>query len=198
MKLYKQQQQPFSPLYKMALLLLFLFSVVLVNAQSFYYVKDTKITIDESTIFYVADSGQVNQARLRDFEGQNLTKNQPLNKTGQLAVNNKHSKLKKSKNQQISKSSKKRTEKIQRSESIENIKSFPSDFFSSYQKGIAISATASNIEYNSKFLIENTTLKSLQGYSSDTNSETINNRFLFLNDYHLCQYMTRPPPLELY
>ncbi len=201
MKPLQQQLKPTLPSYKSAFMLLFLFSFTLtLNAQSFYFAKGTKITIDENTTFFVTDSGKVNQARLRVFEGQTSIKKQSLNETKQIAFNNKRSQSssKKNKKQSIAKSSKERAENSQGTKSVEFIKSCPDNFFSSYQQILAISASAPNIKYDPKFLIENIRLKLSHGYSADTKHEIISNNFLFFEDYHLAQYMTRPPPFEFY
>lgn len=197
MKPLLQLLKPILPLYKRASLLLFLISATqTLNAQSFYFVKGTEITIDETTTFFVTDSGKISQERLRDFEGQISIINHPLSETTQLIKSNLNPK--KEKKQSFSKSSKKRDETYQKAKASEFIKSFPYNFFSSYQEEVAILTSVSNIKYDPKFLNENIILKALQGYSAHINNEIINNIFLFFNDYHLSQYMTRPPPSEFY
>lgn len=201
MKPLLQLLKPILPLYKRASQLLFLLSATLtLHAQSFYFVKGTEITINETTTFFVTDSGKINQARLRDFEGQISAINHPLSETKQLVFNNKKSKpsSKKDKKQSVTKSSKKRAETYQKIKSVELIKLFPDNFFSSYQHVIAISVSVSHIKYDPKFLHENIILKALHGYSADINHEIVNNTFLLFDDYHLSQYMTRPPPFEFY
>ncbi|NML68716.1 hypothetical protein HHL23_02740 [Chryseobacterium sp. RP-3-3] len=201
MKPLLQQLKPNFPLYKKASLFLFLLTTALtLNAQSFYLVKGTKITIGETTTFVVTDSGKTNQVRQRDFEGQISTINDPLSETKQLVFNKKKSKLssKRDKKQSVSKSTKKRDETYQKAKPSEFIKPFLDNFFSSYQQFVAISASVTNIKYDQKFLNENIILKPLHGYSANVNHEIINNTFLFFNNYHLSQYVTRPPPFEVY
>ncbi len=94
MKLLLQLLKPILPLYKRVSLLLFLISAIQTfNAQSFYFVEGTQITIDETTTFFVTDSGKINQARLRNFEGQTSIINHSLSERTQLVFNNKKPKL---------------------------------------------------------------------------------------------------------
>ncbi|WP_312300826.1 hypothetical protein [Chryseobacterium sp.] len=201
MKLLLQLLKPILPLYKRVSLLLFLISAIQTfNAQSFYFVEGTQITIDETTTFFVTDSGKINQARLRNFEGQTSIINHSLSERTQLVFNNKKPKLnsKKEKKQSVSKSSKKGDKTFQKAKSAEFIKPFPYHFYSSCQQLVAVSISVSNINYDQKFLNENIILKSIHRYSDHVNNEIVNNTFLFFNDYHLSNHMTRPPPFEFY
>lgn len=199
MKFPQQQPKSILPLFKRASLLL-LFSLALTgNAQSFYFVKGTQITLDETTTFFVTDSGKVSQARLKNFEEEITENKQASNQTKQTVFNRKKFSSKKDDKKTASKSSEKKSENVQKikTESI-GLKPCPDHFISSYQQGMAVSASVPGIKYNSRFFIEHTTLKTLQGYSASTDHETVNNSFLFLNDYHWLQYVTRPPPFEFY
>ncbi|MDV7699291.1 hypothetical protein N6B72_20415 [Chryseobacterium soli] len=198
MKSLLQQLKPNFPLYKRASLLFFLCTIIFtLHAQSFYFVKGTEITIDETATFFITSSGKVNQAGLRDFEGQISVKKQTSTERKRLAFDNKKSRFssKKDKKQSVSKSSKEQPE-ISKKDPAEWIKPCPENFISSYQQGTAISASVPNMKFNPKFLLENTTLKPLHGYSANTDHEIIKNNFLFFTDYHLSQHMTRPPPLN--
>lgn len=200
MKHSTQQMKPVLSFYKRASLVLLVFLMVLkINAQNFYYEKGTDVTIRENTIFYIKDSGTISQAKLRDFEGQNIAQRQALNETKQVAFNDKKSKILsgKIKKDSLSKSLKEKAENYPKVEPIEFVKICPDNFFSSGLKGLAISVSIP-LQYNLKFLIENIRLKSIQGYSINTNNEIINDGLIFFKDYHLSFYTTRPPPFEFY
>ncbi|KMQ68974.1 hypothetical protein ACM39_06765 [Chryseobacterium sp. FH2] len=197
MKSYLQQLKPTFSLYKGASLLLFIFLMSSnLNSQAFYYVKGTKITIHDNTTFYITDSGNVDQVRLRNFEGEILIQKQTLHNTKNLTSNEKKSKSgpERVTKQSISKSSKEKIKTFPKIESVEFLKLCPDNFFSTYQKGIAISVSVPNIQYHSKFLIENIRYRLLHIYPKNTNNEIINNNLNFFKDYHLSQYITRPPP----
>lgn len=198
MKHSRQQMKPIVPFYKRASLLLLFLAALEINAQSFYYEKDTKITICENTTFYIADSGTVSQERLRDFERQPINQKQTLNETKKVAFNNKRSRLGSEKNTKdsISKSLKEQEINYPKAESTQFAKICPDNFFSPDQKGLTISL--STIQYSLKFLIENARLKSIQKYSVNTSNEINNDGLIFFKDYHLSSYMTRPPPFEFY
>lgn len=198
MKSLLQQLKPNFPLDKRASLLLFLCTTIFtLNAQSFYFVKGTEITIDETATLFITNSGKVNQEGLRVFEGQISVKKQISTERKQLTLNNKKTRFssKKDKKRLVSKSSNEKPE-ISKKDSVELIKPCSENFISSYQQRTAISTSVPDIKFNPKFLLENTILKSSHGYSTNTDHEIIKNNFLFLTDYHLSQYMTRPPPLN--
>lgn len=173
--------------------------IVKLHAQNFYYEKGTDVTIRENTIFYIKDSGTINQVKLRVFEGQNITQKQTLNKIKQVAFNDKKIKLdsEKIKKDSLSKSLKEKAENYPKVEPIQFVKTCPDNFFSSVSKGLAISISIP-LPYNLKFLIENIRFKSIHGYSINTNNEIINDGLIFFKDYHLSLYTTRPPPFEVY
>ncbi|WP_131705360.1 hypothetical protein [Chryseobacterium sp. BLS98] len=183
------------PLHKVALLVWLLFTITL-NAQSFYFVKGTQITIDETATFFITDSGKVNQAKLRDFEKQILVRREPSNEK-QIVFHNKKSSTRKNRKKSVSKFYKLRAKTDKKTKPVEFIKHCPGNLFLSYHPGIVISISIPDIKYTTKFLTNNIRLRPLRRYPINNNHKIINNSFL-LNDYHLSQYRNRPPPFYSY
>ncbi|MBB6369122.1 hypothetical protein [Chryseobacterium shigense] len=197
MKFSIQQLKPEFPFYKRASLLLFILLTSLrLDAQVFSYLKDTQITIDKNTVFYIVDSGNVDQARVKNFEKKPLTA-KPSSNDKYAALNKKRSGSTKNEKLSVSKHSEKKVKTYPQAKPIEFVQLNPDNFFSAYQKGIAISAGAST-QYDSKFLIENIRFKPLPGYSMFTNHEIRHSNSDILKNYYLSHHTTRPPPFEFY
>lgn len=197
----QQQPKPITPLFQRASLLLLFLSASAFYAQSFYLMKGTTVTIDETATFFVKDSGAVSQTRIGNFEEQILGKESSSNQTKRTGFNHKKFKFssKKNEKQPVSKTPEKKTETPQKTktESI-GLKPCPDYFISSYQQGMAISASVPTIQCSPKFLIQNTIPNIIRGYSSHTDHELTGSSFLFLNNYYLLQHTTRPPPFTSY
>ncbi|KAB1231624.1 hypothetical protein [Chryseobacterium viscerum] len=198
MKSLQQQLKSILPFYKGVWMLLFVFLMIpTLNAQSFYYKEGTQITVLENATLYITDSGVVHQNRLRNFEGNAVAKKQVLNGVKGISFNSKKNKFlsKKIKKEAIIKPSKENIQ-IERKVVISQfVTSIPDNFFSTYQKGNAISASVTVHSYL-KYSIENKILNLSQEYLHTDDDKIINNSFIFFKDYYLFQYKTRPPPFE--
>ncbi|MFN1215976.1 hypothetical protein ACKW6Q_03215 [Chryseobacterium kwangjuense] len=198
----QQQPKPITPLFQRASLLLWLFlSASAFYAQSFYLMKGTTVTIDETTTFFVKNSGTVSQIRIRNFEAQIPGKESSSNQTKRTVLRHKKFKFssKKKEERRVSISSEKKHETVQKPKTgFTELKPCPDHFISSYQQGMAISASVPTLQCSPKFLIQSTIPNIIQGYSSYTNHELTDSSFLFLNNYYLLQHTTRPPPFTSY
>lgn len=197
----QQQPKPITPLFQRASLLLLFLSASAFHAQSLYLIKGTTVTIDETTTFFVKDSGTVSQARIRNFEEEISGKEPPSNQTKRTVLRHKKFKLssKKNEEQRVSTSSEKKHETVQKPKTgFAGLKPCPDHFISSYPQGMAVSASVPSLQCSPKFLIQNTIPNIIQGYSSHTDHELTGSSFLFLNNYYLLQHTTRPPPFISY
>jgi hypothetical protein len=197
MKSLQQQLKSILPFYKGAWMLLFVFLMIpKLNAQSFYYKEGTQITVLENATLYITDSGVVHQNRLRNFEGNPVVKKQVLNGVKGLSFNSKKNKFlsKKIKREAIIKHCKENIQIERKVVTSQFVTSTPDNFFSTYQKGNAISASVTVHSYL-KYSIENKILKLPHEYLH-TDDKIINNSFIFFKDFYLFQYTTRPPPFE--
>ncbi|RXM39301.1 hypothetical protein BOQ62_12460 [Chryseobacterium sp. CH21] len=165
---------------------MFLFFVSPAQAQILFYAKRTDITIGENTTLYVANSGEIHQADLKDFEEKTSEKKGVL----------------KSRKQKKSVSN---PEKAITRHPIEKIKTYPkvkpvqfaipqpNDFFLLYSKGEAISASVT-VHYHTSYSLENKKLRLTHEYPNNTNNKIVSNSFILFKDYYWFQCKNRPPP----
>ena len=190
MKSLQQQMKLFLPFSKWASLLLFLFFVPFkIHAQSLYYVKGTSITIGENTTVYIAHSGEIHQADLKDFEGKTPEKKGVLKsrKQKKSAFNAEKA---------LAGHPAAKTKTYPKAKSIAFAIPQPDDFFLSYSKGEAISASVTAHDHT-HYSIENKRLRLTLEYPNNTNHKIISNSFIFFKDYYWFPCKTRPPPSSL-
>ncbi|WP_431610272.1 hypothetical protein [Chryseobacterium sp. 'Rf worker isolate 10'] len=190
MRSLQQQLKLFLPLYKRASLLLFLFFITpKTKAQVLYYVKGTSITIGENTTVYIAHSGEIHQADLKDFEGK---------------ISEKKGVLKSRKQKKSAFNAEKtlaghpaaKTKTYPKVQSIVFAVPQPDDFFLSYSKGEAISASVTAHDHKN-YSIESKKLRFNHEYLTPIPNKIISNSFIFFKDYYWFQCKTRPPPSSL-
>ena len=190
MRSLQQQLKLFLPLYKRASLLLFLFFVPFkIHAQSLYYVKGTSITIGENTTVYIAHSGEIHQEDLKDFEGKTSEKKGVLKsrKQKKSAFNAEKT---------LAGHPAAKTKTYPKVQSIVFAVPQPDDFFLSYSKGEAISASIT-VHDQTHYSIENKKLRITHEYPNKINHKIVSNSFIFFKDYYWFQCKTRPPPSSL-
>ncbi|PTT39220.1 hypothetical protein DBR28_07560 [Chryseobacterium sp. HMWF028] len=157
--------------------------------QAFYYVRGTSITIGENTTVYIAHSGEIHQADLKDFEGKTSEKKGVL----------KSGKQKKSvfnTEKALARHPAEKPKTYPKAKSIEFAAPHPDDFFSLYSKGEAISALVTAHDHTN-YSIESKKLRLNHEYLPPIHNKIISNSFIFFKDYYWFQCKTRPPPPSL-
>ncbi|CAI8771835.1 hypothetical protein [Chryseobacterium sp. IT-36CA2] len=188
MKSPQQQLKFLFPFYKGASLLLFLIFLVPDAEAQVLYIKDTQITIGKNTTVYVANSGEVHEEDLKNFEIKTPEKKRGLKSRKQRKFPFNADPVKNSAKRPAEKT---KTYPIVKSQ--EWAAPHPDDFFSAYQKGEAISVSVT-VHYYPNFSIENKKLKLIHGYFNRANNKIVGNSFILFKDYYWFQCKNRPPP----
>ena len=186
MKSLQQQTKSFFPLYKRASLLLFLFFISSVQAQVIFYAKGTDITIGENTTIYVANSGEIHQADLKDFE-------EKIPEKKSITKPRKQKKWASSSEKSVAKHPAEKAKTYPQVKSVQFAVPQPDDFFLLYSKGEAISASIT-VHNHTNYFIENKRLRFTPEYPNFINNKIISNSFIVFKDYYWFQYKNRPPP----
>ncbi|WPO89280.1 hypothetical protein [Chryseobacterium sp. HR92] len=173
------------------LFLLFIFKFTGLKSQIFYNDKYTKIIIGENTTFYIADSG-IAKIGSRSFGEQPLIKNYSENK--QIGANKKI-KLRRKKNKKLI-NLKKDILICHKAQLIKSVK--PDNLTSFNHQDMAISGLVITLQYSQKFFIENTMFNFLNNHLKKNIEKITNHNFLFLSNYQLFKYTTRPPPYFIF